>query len=141
MSQAPQNDDPQSVPKTRTGTNDLVVDDNTVLADMTKTVLELEGFAVQVFDNGVSAARYVDEGHRADLVISDIRMPKMNGFEMAEAIRRNSPETQFVFVTGYSDNISRSPNDLGSIVLQKPVSKDELIAAIEIALEPEPEGV
>jgi CheY-like chemotaxis protein len=141
MSQAPQNDDPQSGPMTRTGTNVLVVDDNTVLADMTKTVLELEGFAVQVFDNGVSAARYVDEGHRADLVISDIRMPKMNGFEMAEAIRRTSPETQFVFVTGYSDNIARSPNDLGSIVLQKPVSKDELIAAIEVALEPEAEVV
>ena len=141
MSQPPQNDDPQSVPMARTGTNVLVVDDNTVLADMTKTVLELEGFAVQVFDNGVSAARYFDDGHRADLVISDIRMPKMNGFEMAEAIRRTSPETQFVFVTGYSDNIARSPNDLGSIVLQKPVSKDELLAAIEVALEPEAEAV
>lgn len=68
-------------------------------------VFEFEGFVVQVFDNGVSVVRYFDDGYCVDLVISDICMFKMNGFEMVEVICCISFEIQFVFVIGYFDNI------------------------------------
>ena len=69
----------------------LLVEDDTALAGVYKTRLEMEGFDVRHVDNGEDAlSNAVD--FRPDLIVLDVMMPKINGFDVLDIIR-NTPET------------------------------------------------
>ena len=80
----------------------LVVDDVDTIARVYARFLEREGYEVRIAFNGEEA---IEEWQRfePDLVISDIRMPKMNGFELANYMRKEKPEQKIVLMTGYAD--------------------------------------
>jgi len=79
----------------------LVVDDESEVADLLREILELAGHEVDVADSGESALRRL-AGARFDLVLSDMRMPGMNGAMLYEALCRQYPElaTRFAIITG-----------------------------------------
>ena len=93
--------------------------------------LRSEGYEVVVARDGASGLnKFTTEG--ADLVIADIMMPKMDGFEMARLIRRKSADIPIIFLTAKSgiDDVERG-FDLGANdYLTKPFDMDELIARI-----------
>ena len=66
----------------------LVADDEKDYADLIKLVLEPEGFEVRLTDNGVSAIKALKE-YRPDIVILDVNMPQMDGFETLRKIRKD----------------------------------------------------
>ena len=74
----------------------LLVEDDTVLAGVYKSHLELEGFAVEHVANGELALSKAIE-FRPDLILLDAMMPKINGFDVLD-ILRNTPETMNVRV-------------------------------------------
>ena len=74
----------------------LLVEDDSVLASVYKSRLELEGFEVEHVANGELALSKVIE-YRPDLVVLDAMMPKVNGFDVLDIIR-NTPETTNVRV-------------------------------------------
>ncbi|MFZ1812072.1 MAG: response regulator [Candidatus Saccharimonadales bacterium] len=74
----------------------LLVEDDTVLAGVYKSRLELEGFAVEHVANGELALSKAIE-FRPDLILLDAMMPKINGFDVLD-ILRNTPETMNVRV-------------------------------------------
>lgn len=80
----------------------LVVDDVDTIARVYSRFLEREGYDVQIAFNGEEALR-IWESFKPDLVISDIRMPKMSGFELANALREKNPDQKIVLMTGYAD--------------------------------------
>ena len=80
----------------------LVVDDVDTIARVYARFLERQGYDVQIAFNGEEALT-VWERFQPDLIISDIRMPKMSGFELANAIRKKNPEQKIVLMTGYAD--------------------------------------
>lgn len=80
----------------------LVVDDVDTIARVYSRFLEREGYEVQIAFNGKEALS-VWERFQPDLVISDIRMPKMSGFELANAIREKNPDQKVILMTGYAD--------------------------------------
>ena len=80
----------------------LVVDDVDTIARVYSRFLEREGYDVQIAFNGEEALS-VWERFQPDLVISDIRMPKMSGFELANTIREKNPDQKIVLMTGYAD--------------------------------------
>ncbi len=80
----------------------LVVDDVDTIARVYARFLEREGYEVRIAFNGVEALN-VYERFKPDLVISDIRMPKMSGFELAGELRKKNPDQKVILMTGYAD--------------------------------------
>ena len=69
----------------------LLVEDDAALANVYKTRLEMEGFDVRHVDNGEDALTNARE-YRPDLVVLDVMMPKINGFDVLDLLR-NTPDT------------------------------------------------
>lgn len=80
----------------------LVVDDVDTIARVYARFLERKGYDVHIAFNGDEALA-VWEQIKPDLVISDIRMPKMSGFELANKIRKINPDQKIILMTGYAD--------------------------------------
>lgn len=80
----------------------LVVDDVDTIARVYARFLEREGYEVRIAFNGQQALEEWDKFH-PDLIISDIRMPGMTGFELANTIRKKAPKQKIILMTGYAD--------------------------------------
>jgi len=80
----------------------LVVDDVDTIARVYARFLERQGYEVRIAFNGDDALSEWERFH-PDLVISDIRMPKMSGFELASKIRKKEPKQKIILMTGYAD--------------------------------------
>lgn len=113
----------------------LVVDDEPLLRDIVSEWLEFEGYAVLTAENGADALRLLEETP-ADLVVTDIRMPIMDGVELLKELKesdRYSPAV--IFVSGFTDVTAREAFDLGvEAILAKPFSDTDLIAAVRRVL-------
>ena len=80
----------------------LVVDDVDTIARVYARFLERQGYEVHIAFNAAEAL-IAWETFKPDLVISDIRMPKMSGFELANEIRKKKPDQKIILMTGYAD--------------------------------------
>ena len=80
----------------------LVVDDEPGVRDMLADALRMQGYTTDVASDGHSALREIHEGH-FDLVISDVNMPKLNGFELLERMRASGNETPVILLTARGD--------------------------------------
>ncbi|WP_239027226.1 hybrid sensor histidine kinase/response regulator [Ramlibacter algicola] len=87
----------------------LVVDDLMASAETLMTLLEMEGFEVQVANEGIAALK-IAEDFRPDVVLLDIGLPGMNGFEVAHQLRSqaSSRDALLIALTGYGEAESRS---------------------------------
>ena len=103
----------------------LLVDDEQDLLDVTSFVLESEGFRVKTAKNGAEALELLCSGTRPDLVLLDLMMPVMNGWEFLEALSRSQTLCSIpvvVLTAAGTTSISgaaeilRKPFDLGLLV-------------------------
>ncbi len=87
----------------------LVVDDLMASAETLMTLLEMEGFEVKIASEGVAALKIAEE-FRPDVVLLDIGLPGMNGFEVAHQLRNqaSSRDALLIALTGYGEAESRS---------------------------------
>ena len=111
----------------------LVVDDNDDAADSLADVLRLAGHDVQVAYNGVTAIEK-NKQFAPDVVILDLALPTMDGFEIARRIRRERghDELRLIAVTGYGqDDDRRSTRDAGfDYHVTKPPDLEVLLSLI-----------
>jgi DNA-binding NtrC family response regulator len=82
----------------------LVVDDVDTIARVYARFLEREGYQVQIAFNGEEALLQYEK-FKPDLIISDIRMPNMSGFDLATEIRKRNPDQKIILMTGYADEV------------------------------------
>jgi CheY-like chemotaxis protein len=87
----------------------LVVDDLAASAETLMTLLEMEGFEVRIASEGMAALK-IAEDFRPDVVLLDIGLPGMNGFEVAHRLRTQPEcrEALLIALTGYGEAESRS---------------------------------
>jgi response regulator RpfG family c-di-GMP phosphodiesterase len=78
----------------------LVVDDEKVIRDMLADLLDMEGFHVRTAEDGSSALDELGRAHY-DLVLSDLKMPKMGGIALLDQIGRVAPQAVTVIMTGF----------------------------------------
>jgi two-component system chemotaxis sensor kinase CheA len=83
----------------------LLVDDSAFFRNMLAPVLQAAGFEVASLGSGPEALAYIADGRNVDVVITDIEMPDMDGFELAQALRRN-PRTGAIPVIALSSVLS-----------------------------------
>ena len=113
----------------------LVVDDEPYYCEIAKDWFEREGCRVLIAENGVAALNLLEK-EKVDAIITDIRMPKMDGVELVRRLKASGSYTPTaVALTGFSDVSARDAYDLGiEAQLSKPVSRKVLIAAVHAAL-------
>lgn len=108
----------------------MVVEDDAALRDLLRRMLEKLDFEVLVASNADEAlelARAVGEG--IDVIVTDVVMPGMDGFELATRLTAIHPTARVLFLTGYAED-SPSVRDqlgLGTAFLEKPFSQVALV--------------
>ena len=115
----------------------LLVDDEEPVRGFLKRGLEMDGHSVSLaIDGGDGLDRLTEEGAGFDLLLTDIRMPIMDGIALALAAKRDFPELTILLMTGFADQRERA-RGLEAIVadvLIKPFSLGDLRAAVKRAL-------
>ena len=113
-----------------------IVDDDSRVLESLGDLLESAGYAVRLFD---SAEAFLQAGALAqiDALISDIRMPGVDGVELQRRVALQRPQLPVILITARSDiDLSRVPQTNNRGVFRKPVDADELLRAIAAALSP-----
>lgn len=110
----------------------IIVDDEHMAKQGIKTIVEqeIEGFTVVgEAEDGVQALRLMEQ-YDPDVIVTDIRMPVMDGLSLNRQVRRNRKKTEVIFVSGYDDfEYAREALRSGAAdYLLKPIDADVLVA-------------
>ncbi len=114
----------------------IVVDDEASVCEAVRAILEIEGIEVTTFLDSLEAAEDIRR-NRYDLIISDLKMPKMNGLELYENIREAAADSTFIIITAFGtipsavDAVKKGVYDY----IPKPFTPDEVRIPIRRALE------
>ena len=113
----------------------LIIEDEKILADSLKTLLESKGFEVEAVYDGETGKEYAELGIY-DLLILDVMMPKMDGYEVARRVRANRCSTPILMLTAKSEVEDRIKglNSGADYYLTKPFYTAELLACINALL-------
>ena len=114
----------------------LIVDDEKPIRDSLKMILEDEGYKTEIAADGEEALNKINEDN-FDIVITDIKMPKLDGIQLLESASKTSPASFFIIMTAYAsvktaiDALRNGAYDY----LIKPVEFDDLIIRVKRLLE------
>ena len=119
----------------------MVVDDERDILSIVKRGLESKNrFRVEIFIDAESALASLKENSNDyyDLVLTDIRMPKINGFELYRRIKESNPSMKIVFITAFEINKEEFSKVIPSLdvidFISKPVSMSTLISKLNSIL-------
>lgn len=114
----------------------LVVDDERGMRTTLVGSLEENGYTLLDSENGRDAIRAIEE-HRPEIVISDLRLPDVDGLEILQALIEASPDSAFIVVTGYAsvDSAMEALNEGAYAYITKPFNMDEVDRTVRNALE------
>jgi CheY-like chemotaxis protein len=117
------------------GTRVLVVEDNVEILRSLGDLLRENGCRVIEAPNGMTALARI-EADAVDLVLTDLAMPGVSGWEVASASRERHPDTPVGLVTGFGDQLDPEKLERHGIqfVVAKPFSSEELLKAVATAL-------
>ena len=112
----------------------LLVDDELDVIYAIRNILEDNGFQIDSFNDPLTALKSY-RSNFYDLVILDIKMPKMDGFELYIKIREKDPRVKICFLTAsemYYEKFRKTQSKFGKIIeeecfIQKPIKNEELI--------------
>ena len=122
----------------------MIVEDEYLVRQGIASLVNYEQFGMQVIsqaENGIEAWQKFQD-NPADILLTDINMPQMNGLELSKLVRDQAPKCHIVFLTGYDDfDYARTAIKLGADdYLLKPFSKDdveEMLAKLQTKLDKE----
>lgn len=109
----------------------LAVDDELSLLKLTTKILESRGYKVLVA-NSAKKALSILENESVEIMISDIIMPEMDGYQLAAIVKEKYPDIKIQLVSGYSDdkNMALIDDELHQNILQKPVNALALLKRV-----------
>lgn len=108
----------------------LIIDDDDHIRMILSQVLSDQDYQVQYAHNGKEGIKLFNSTCKFDLLITDIRMPEMNGNEVARYIRSSTEsETPIVAITGFSH---KADVELFDFMLMKPFRLEALLKSVEL---------
>ncbi len=116
----------------------LLVDDEEIIRESTREILEQAGYRVLTAADGVEALRLLDEhGAEVDLALLDVVMPRLCGHELQERVSAMFPNLPVIFASGYSRNAVHTDFILqqGLHLLQKPYKANQLLRKVREVLD------
>ena len=113
----------------------MVVEDDATLRRILRDVFTIKGYEVLVASDGEEGCRLFSE-HDVDLVIADVMMPRMDGFEMVRRMRESGANTQFIFLSALdsAEDVVEGFRSGGHDYLRKPFDISELMVRVESLL-------
>ncbi|MFZ5563666.1 MAG: sigma-54-dependent transcriptional regulator [Thermodesulfobacteriota bacterium] len=114
----------------------VVVDDEPITLKQLRRILEKEGHRVSAFSNPRRALEHL-ENHPCDLLISDVRMPAMDGMELMTRVKARFPDTEVILITGFAslDGAVEAVREGAFHYLEKPFTPDRVREQVARALE------
>jgi DNA-binding NtrC family response regulator len=115
----------------------LIVEDDASVRTLSARAFERAGHSVDMAEDGAQGLALIVEAQGGyDIVVSDIRMPEMDGIEMTKEAALKFPGLKIVLMTGYADQRERAEelNGIILVVVQKPVTLAEIRSRVEQAL-------
>jgi CheY-like chemotaxis protein len=114
----------------------LLVEDDDVVRLVTTLLLQGNGYAVRTARDGLEALDLLQDPPLPDLVVLDLWMPRMNGWQFRERLRRDPrlAAIPVLVVSAVADNAAQAGSLSAVGFLQKPVPPDELLAAVAHSL-------
>jgi chemotaxis protein histidine kinase CheA/CheY-like chemotaxis protein len=117
----------------------MVVDDSITVRKVTRRLLEREGYRVTLASDGVEAMRLLDEA-RPSLILSDLEMPRMDGFDLLRSLRGDDATRTIPVIVISSRNADKHRHQAAlagaDLFIGKPWREDELLAHIARLLDP-----
>ena len=117
----------------------LVAEDDDVVRDLVVRALNEDGHELTVAGDGLSALAALNRKNcRFDLLLTDVKMPVMDGIALALAAGRDHPDVAIMLMTGFADQRERTHglDALVHDVIAKPFSVDQIKGAVREALVP-----
>ncbi|HLP50835.1 MAG TPA: response regulator transcription factor [Chitinophagales bacterium] len=113
----------------------LLVEDEENLREAIKLNLELEGYEIEVADTGKKALKKI-VGQRYNLIILDVMLPEIDGFEVCENIRLSDTDTPILFLTAKDSNADKLQGFKigGDDYLTKPFNLEELLMRVKVLI-------
>jgi CheY-like chemotaxis protein len=117
----------------------LLVDDEEGVRKLCSAVLQSNGYQVLEANNGSAAlAVYEKNAHKIDMLLTDVVMPQMDGFELGRQLAAIAPKLRILYMSGYRDNSPAvSPLETPLAFLHKPFTPDALLAKVREVLDAE----
>ncbi|MEW6374348.1 MAG: sigma-54 dependent transcriptional regulator [Thermodesulfobacteriota bacterium] len=114
----------------------LVVDDEMIVCESCQHILEEEGYEVEIALSGREAFKKMEEDH-FDIVITDLKMPEIDGMEVLRTFRKEYPDAIIIMITGFSTvETAVEAMRLGAFdYIPKPFTPDEVSIIVKKALE------
>ena len=112
----------------------LVVDDESVIANSLISLLQNHGFEARAFSSGQATLDYLQD-NPCDVVITDLNMPGMNGYELTLAIKSNTPKLPVILYSGNAKTASISKwrnSRYFAAILTKPTPFSKLVECINL---------
>ena len=112
----------------------VLVDDDSDILRLMKKGLEVNGYEVHNFENPLKALEYLKSVDSPQVLITDIRMPGITGFELAREVRKDHPDMSIIVMTSFEINKFEFervlPTTKIDALINKPVSLTKLIDTI-----------
>jgi two-component system cell cycle sensor histidine kinase/response regulator CckA len=114
----------------------LIVDDELGVRKFVQRVLDEAGYRTTVATSGAEAIKIVSESPAIDLLLTDLKMPEMDGDELAAKLRGPNPDLKVLYLTGFSDALFKQRGSLwvDEAFLDKPCSVKGLLEAVAMLL-------
>ena len=115
----------------------LVVDDNPSMAKALVDILNFKGFRAYAANSGAEALEIL-YAHLVDILLTDVKMPNMNGVELCRETRKIRPDITAILMTAYAGNdlIHQGMTEGIMMVLTKPVDIDSLLSYLSTTQKP-----
>lgn len=129
----------RSVPNGNRREHVLVIDDEADIRESLEEILSLEGYEVTTAESGAAAIERAKTAH-FDLVITDLKMPGMDGIEVLVRLKQLHPDMQVLVATGYASNETASTclREGAYDYIRKPFDLDDLLRLIRKAIQAGP---
>lgn len=126
----------EALPPRRDNVEILLVEDDTLMRQMTRRMLEEHGYRVLEAQDGKSALEVIGKNHATiDLVLTDVVMKGMNGPELVLRLIESHPAVKVVYTSGYTGELVANQGiDSGIRLLEKPFTRAELLKTLDAAL-------
>ncbi len=106
----------------------LVVDDQDVVRDVIRLTLESAGYTVLAASSPSAAIDLARDAESIDLLVTDIVMPEMDAFELAQRLNTEIPGIRILYTSGYTDAAAEGP------FIQKPFTPQQLVDKVSTVL-------